>query len=168
MKIRNRHLVGAAGWVLTRSAIALVRSLRFQSRCVGPNVAPGQPDQPEGFIYAIWHDHLLLPTIKHGGPDFAVLISAHADGQLLGSLIRAMRMRMILGSSTRGGVEAVRQLIRPDVPWKNLAVTPDGPRGPRRIVQPGIVYVASRTGRRIVTISVGYDRPWQLRSWDRF
>lgn len=168
MKIRNRHLLRAAGWAAARLAQGLLRSLRHEFTCVGPNVLPRQWDHPDRFIYAIWHEHLLLPTVRHGGPDLAVLISAHADGQLLGSLITAMRMEMILGSSTRGGVEAVRQLVRPDVTWRNLAVTPDGPRGPRRVVQPGIVYVASRTGMKIVPLGVGFHKPWRLKSWDRF
>ena len=118
--------------------------------------------------FSIWHEYLLLPTIQFGGPDLAVLISAHADGQVLGGLIRMTGMDMVLGSTNRGGVEAVRQLVQPDAPWRNVAVTPDGPRGPRRVVQPGIVYIASRTGMKVVPIGVGYDRPWRVGSWDRF
>src|SRR3954466_6171284 len=105
MKIRNRHLLRATGWVAARLAKGLLRSLRYEFTCIGPDVLPGQLDHPDRFIYAIWHEHLLLPTVRHGGPDLAVLISAHADGQLLGSLITAMRMEMVRGSSTRGGIE---------------------------------------------------------------
>src|SRR5205807_4997169 len=86
----------------------------------------------------------------------------------LGSLITSLGMGMVEGSATRGGIEAVRKLTREHHPWRHLAVTPDGPRGPRRVVQPGIVYVASRTGMRIVPAGVGYRRPWRAGSWDRF
>jgi lysophospholipid acyltransferase (LPLAT)-like uncharacterized protein len=97
-----------------------------------------------------------------------VLISNHADGKILGSLIHSMGMGMVCGSTNRGGVEAVRKLTRPDVPWRHLAVTPDGPRGPRRVVQPGVIYVASRTGMKIVPVGVAYTRPWRAKSWDAF
>lgn len=168
MKIRNRHLVRAAGWLGAAVARSLVRSLRVRYHCVGPEVGRGRTNLPDRFIYSIWHDSLLLPTAHFGGPDLAVLISQHADGQVLGGLITAMGMEMVCGSTTRGGVEAVRQLLRPDHKWRNLAVTPDGPRGPRRVVQQGIIYVASRTGMKIVPVGVGYRRPWRLGSWDRF
>jgi lysophospholipid acyltransferase (LPLAT)-like uncharacterized protein len=168
VKIRNRHLLRAAGWTAAQLAKGLLHSLRHEFRCLGPNVLPGQHDNPDRFIYATWHEHLLLPTVRHGHPNSAVLISGHADGQLLGSLIGAVGMGMVVGSSTRGGVEAVRQIVRPDFPWKHLSVTPDGPRGPRREVQPGVVFVASRTGMKIVPLAAGFHKPWRLKSWDRF
>jgi lysophospholipid acyltransferase (LPLAT)-like uncharacterized protein len=165
MKIRNKHLVGAAGWLSARVVAGLFRTVRYDHR------APAVADRltsPDRYVFSIWHEYLLLPTVKYGGPDIAVLISAHADGQILGGLIRMTGMDMVLGSTNRGGVEAVRQLVKPDAPWRNVAVTPDGPRGPRRVVQPGVVYIASRTGLKVAPIGVGYDRPWRVGSWDRF
>ncbi len=168
MKIRNPKLVAAAGWLVGQTARLMMKTVRFQQRTLGANVTYGRLQQPDRFIYSIWHENLLLPTIQYGGPDLAVLISQHADGQLLGGLIQQMQMELILGSSTRGGVEAVRQLLRDDPRWRNVAITPDGPRGPRRIVQAGMIYVASRTGMKIVPIGVGYQQAWHLKSWDRF
>src|SRR5436190_464721 len=67
----------------------------------------------------------------------------------------------------RGWIGTVRQMLR--VGRKShLAITPDGPRGPRRQVQPGLLYLAARTGLPIVPVGIGYDRPWRMRSWDRF
>ncbi|HXD88291.1 MAG TPA: lysophospholipid acyltransferase family protein [Urbifossiella sp.] len=168
MKIRNRHLVRAAGWLGAMAARSLVRTLSVRYHPIGPDVGDGRGQLSDRFIYSIWHENLLLPAARFGGPDLAVLISSHADGQVLGGLINAMGMTMVRGSSTRGGIEAVRQLIRPDVSWKHLAITTDGPRGPRRVVQPGAVYIASRTGMKLVPVGVGYHRPWRLKSWDRF
>lgn len=169
MKIRNKRLVQAAGWLGGRLAIGLVRSLRTQERCAG-EVQRTHSIPPPGprCIYCIWHENLLLPAIIKGGSDLAVLISKHADGRLLGGLIDAIGMEQVQGSTNRGGVEAVRQLVRGEAGRRHLAVTPDGPRGPRREVQSGIVYVASRTGMQIVPVGVGYRRPWRLGSWDRF
>src|SRR6185312_7765264 len=135
-------------------ARTLVRSLSLRVHFLGPDVGDRRLQHADRFIYCIWHDSLLLPAAHFGGPDLAVLISSHADGQILGGLISAMGMEMVLGSSTRGGIEAVRQIIRPDVRWQNLAITTDGPRGPRRIVQPGAVYIASRTGMKLIPVGV--------------
>jgi lysophospholipid acyltransferase (LPLAT)-like uncharacterized protein len=168
MKIRNRRLVAAAGWLATRAARVLFRSLRFEYRPLGPSLAPADLPPGERIIYCIWHENLLLPTIYFGCPEIAVLISKHADGQILGGLVTALGMGMVQGSTNRGGVEAVRKLIGDGNRWRHLAVTPDGPRGPRRVVQPGIIYVASRTGMKIAPIGVGYCRPWRAGSWDRF
>ncbi len=169
MKVRNKHLLRAVGWAATRTAHALVRTLRSEYRPLGPVVAPADilPPGPR-YIYCIWHEYLLLPAAVYGHPDMAVLISKHADGQLLGSLIQSMGMGMVLGSTNRGGVEAVRQLVNGTDARRHLVITPDGPRGPRRVVQPGIVYVASRVGMQVVPIGVGFDRPWRAKSWYRF
>lgn len=170
MKIRNRHLVRAAGRLGTLVARGLFHTLQFEYRPLGVNLAPRNllPANRDRHVYCVWHDTLLLPAIYFGDPSISVLISRHADGQLLGSLIEAMGMGMVLGSTNRGGVEAVRKLIGDPAARRHLAVTPDGPRGPRRVVQPGVVYVASRTGMTIVCAGVGYRRPWRAGSWDRF
>lgn len=168
MKIRNPRLLAAAGWLGTRIIRTLFRTLRFEYRPLGPDARPPHLPPGERLIYCIWHENLLLPTTYFGCPDIAVLVSKHADGQLLGSLVTALGMGMVCGSTNRGGIEAVRKLVRDDSAHRHLAVTPDGPRGPRRVVQPGLVYIASRTGMKIVPVGVGYLRPWRLKSWDRF
>jgi lysophospholipid acyltransferase (LPLAT)-like uncharacterized protein len=168
MKIRNRRLLAAAGWAATRTARALFRTLRFEYQPLGPSCEPAHVPDGERLIYCIWHENLLLPTVYFGRPDIAVLISQHRDGQLLGSLVQSLGMGMVCGSTTRGGIEALRKLIDDNASFRHLAVTPDGPRGPRRVVQQGLVYVASRTGMKVACVGVGYRRPWRLKSWDRF
>ena len=116
----------------------------------------------------MWHETLLFSATHFGNPQCAVLISQHADGKLLGSLLESLGMGMVCGSSTRGGIEAVRKLTRDKDARRHLAVTPDGPRGPRRVVQPGAIYIASRTGMKIIPVGVGHHRPWRAASWDTF
>jgi lysophospholipid acyltransferase (LPLAT)-like uncharacterized protein len=167
MKIRDPRMIAAAGFIGTTIVRSLSASLRFDHRSLGPVPAdPLQPPEREPFIYALWHENFLIPIAKFGNPGVSALVSRHADGQLLSGLIGATGMRVVQGSTSRGGVAAVRELLRADT--GHLAVTPDGPRGPRRVVQPGIAYLASRTGLRIVPIGVGYRRPWRMRSWDAF
>jgi lysophospholipid acyltransferase (LPLAT)-like uncharacterized protein len=166
MKIRDPRLIAAAGWLGTRAVRTLCATLRFDSRSAGPvAVDPLQPPEREPFIYALWHENFFVPITRFGNPDVTALVSRHADGQLLGSLLRSVGMRVVHGSTSRGGVQALRELMRSGV--GHIAVTPDGPRGPRRVVQSGVVYLASRTGLRVVPVGVGHRRPWRVSTWDR-
>ncbi len=153
----------AGAWVLRRWA----RTLNYCYRPLAENVDPRQPGLTERYIYAMWHEYLLLPVGQYASPDVYVLISRHGDAQLLAELCRRLQIPVIRGSTRRGGVEAVRQLVRAGRGC-HLALTPDGPRGPRRKVQPGLVYLAARTGLPVVPVGFGLERPWRLGSWDRF
>lgn len=169
MKIRNKRLLAAAGWTGATAARALVRSLRFEYRCLGPTVVPlGVVPPGPRYAYALWHEYLLLPTVRFSHPDGAALVSKHADGHYVEALLKSGGMGTVLGSTNRGGVEAVRFILSDPSARRHLVVTVDGPRGPRREVQPGIVYIASRAGMEVVPIGVGFQRPWRAGSWDKF
>lgn len=169
MKIRNRRLLAAAGWTGATAVRGLVASLRFEYRCLGPTVVPlgAVPPGPR-YAYALWHEYLLLPTVRFSHPDGAALVSKHADGHYVEALLKVGGMGTVPGSTNRGGVEAVRFILNDPSARRHLVVTVDGPRGPRRVVQPGIVYIASRAGMQVVPIGVGFQRPWRAGSWDRF
>jgi lysophospholipid acyltransferase (LPLAT)-like uncharacterized protein len=117
------------------------------------------------FIYAFWHETILFPTAFR--TRIHVLISRHADGEFIAQVCRFLGFQVARGSTTRGGSAALLELVRCSR-HTHLAVTPDGPRGPRRRVQPGVIYLASLTGLPIVGFGVGYSRAWRARSWDRF
>jgi len=151
------------------AALALrywIRTLRYDYRPRGPWLEPGCTGG-DRFIYAMWHEYLLLPVLRYAHPEVHVLISRSGDGQLLAELCRRLRIPVVRGSTSRGGAEAVRQLLRAGC-RTHLALTPDGPRGPRRRVQPGLIYLASRSGLPIVPVGFGLDRPRRLASWDQF
>ncbi len=168
MKIRNRHLIRLAGYTLARSARLLVRTIYGGYTPLGSILNPAHLAGSERYLYSIWHENLLLPAIGFGHPDLAVLVSRHADGQLLSSVARYMGMTVVVGSSGRGGVDALRRLVDDKAPWRHLAVTPDGPRGPRRVIKPGIIYIAAKTGMKIVPCGVACSRAWRTKSWDGF
>jgi lysophospholipid acyltransferase (LPLAT)-like uncharacterized protein len=143
-----------------------VRSLRVDYRSDGPPVIPECAGNQQ-FIYSVWHEYLLIPLLRFAGPKVHALISRSQDAQWLVEICRRFQIPVIRGSTRRGGAEAVRQLLRIG-PGRHVAITPDGPRGPRRRVQPGLIYLASRSGMSIVPIGIGLDQPWRLSSWDRF
>lgn len=166
MKIRHPLLIKALGFVGAWALRLWIPTLRYSYRPVGPNLEPNQLAEGDRYIYAFWHENMLLLPYHYGRPDIWVLISRHADGRLIAEVCRRMSARVVEGSTTRGGIEAVRQMLRL-AKGAHLALTPDGPRGPRRHVQPGLIYLAARTGLPIVPMGIGYDRPWRTRSWDR-
>ena len=167
MKIRNPALIRALGFVTAWVIRLWMGTLRVRCRCLGPDVDPHRRELRGRYVYAFWHENMMLPAYCYARPDIWVLISQHADGQLIAEVCRHLGFRTVRGSTTRGGVEAVRQMLRLGRKG-HLASTPDGPRGPRRHVQPGLVYLAARTGMPIVPVGIGFRRHWRLRSWDRF
>jgi lysophospholipid acyltransferase (LPLAT)-like uncharacterized protein len=167
MKIRHPYLIWLLGFMGAWLVSLWIRTLRYRYCNLGPDVRPEQLPPNQRYLFAFWHEYLLLPAYYYGRPDIAVLISQHADGQLIAEICRHLGFGLVRGSTTRGGVEAVRRMVSCKQRG-HLAITPDGPRGPRREVQPGLIYVAARTGLPIVPIGFGFRRAQRLRSWDRF
>jgi lysophospholipid acyltransferase (LPLAT)-like uncharacterized protein len=122
----------------------------------------------ERFVYAFWHSGLLPGAVLHRDEGIAVLVSRHRDGELITRVIEHLGYVTARGSSTRGGEAGVRGMLTWAAQGRQLAVTPDGPRGPAEQVKPGALYLAERTGRRMVPIGFAAHPVYALRSWDRF
>ena len=98
-----------------------------------------------------------------------MLLSRHADADVLEELANLLGFSGVRGSTNRGGAQALREMIHKEQRERfHLTITPDGPRGPRRKLAPGCVYLASKLQIPIVAMGVGYDRPYRFNSWDRF
>jgi hypothetical protein len=167
MKLRHPLLVKAAGLGIALTAKMWVATLNVRYRPVGPFVDPTKRKLAQHYIFAFWHEYLLLPAFHFSTPEIAVMISQHRDGEVIAEACRHIRLRTVRGSTTRGGVQAARQMVAL-AEKGHLVITPDGPRGPRRRVQAGLVYLAAKTGLPIIPVGVGFDRPWRMNSWDRF
>jgi lysophospholipid acyltransferase (LPLAT)-like uncharacterized protein len=167
MKLRNKKVIRAVAWAGAWVVRGWMATVRHEYHPLGPNVDPHRPEIVGRYLYAFWHENVLLPAYLYGRPDINILISQHADGELIAETCRHLHFSVVRGSTTRGGVEALRQMVRVGKD-AHLAITPDGPRGPRRQVQAGLVYLAARTGLPIVAFGVGYRGAWRMKSWDRF
>ncbi len=119
-------------------------------------------------IFAVWHGRMLPMVFTERGQGAVVLVSRHRDGELIARIIGWLGFRTVRGSSTRGGDEALRSLLREAGEQELIAITPDGPRGPAERVKPGLVYLASRSGLPIVPVASSARDSWVLSSWDRF
>jgi lysophospholipid acyltransferase (LPLAT)-like uncharacterized protein len=128
----------------------------------------GDRDPGRKVIYAFWHGGLLVPLFTHRRRRISILISQHRDGEIIARITRILGYDPVRGSSTRGGAMGLRQLVRKAVSGRCLAVTPDGPRGPRHVFQSGAVKLAQLTGYPILPVGIGVKRKRLLGSWDRF
>lgn len=128
-------------------------------------------------IGAFWHDQLPLMvfTWTHRFPGepgpgrmrCAVLVSRHRDGRMIGDIVTRLGVEAVHGSTSRGGVEAFRELQRLLADGHSVVITPDGPRGPRRVAQPGVARLAALTGARVLPLGVAVSRRKVLDTWDR-
>ena len=156
----------AAGPVLGAIALrALGATLRVrrEEAAVAPLWAARAP-----VIYAVWHGRLLLLPYLYGHRGSRVLASRSRDGELVARWIRRFGLEPVRGSSTRGGGEALRLLTRALRSGHEVVVVPDGPKGPREVLKPGVIALARLTGAPIVPMALGASREWRLRSWDEF
>jgi len=119
-------------------------------------------------IYAVWHGRILLLPYLYGWRRARVLASRSRDGELLARFVTRFGLEAVRGSSSRGGAEALRLLARSLREGRDAVVAPDGPRGPREAVKPGLVTLARITGAPIVPMTLGASAEWRLGSWDEF
>lgn len=167
MKIRRPWLIRTlvmVGYWFVRVLLSTVFCKYWQ---FGPDLRPANVVKHKRCIYALWHEYTLVPLVRFSHSTARLLVSQHADGMIVAEMCKHLRMGVVRGSTRHNGVQAVRELLRPSR-FRSLAVTPDGPQGPRRQAKVGIIYLAARLGWPIIPIGVGYRRPWRLRSWDRF
>jgi lysophospholipid acyltransferase (LPLAT)-like uncharacterized protein len=120
-----------------------------------------------GVIYAFGHGRMLPCVWTHRHRGVRVLVSEHFDGELITRVIGCFGFKTARGSATRGGARALRELVR-DARRGDLAVTPDGPKGPFLTVKPGLPFLAARTGSAICAASFDADSRIEFGSWDKF
>jgi lysophospholipid acyltransferase (LPLAT)-like uncharacterized protein len=119
-------------------------------------------------IFAFWHGQILPMLWVHRGIGAHVLISRHADGEIITRITESFGYLSVRGSTRRGGATALREIDRLLASGGEIAFTPDGPRGPRHSFAPGALVAAHRNGARLLLMGAEIDRAWRLRSWDRF
>jgi lysophospholipid acyltransferase (LPLAT)-like uncharacterized protein len=222
MKITNPLLTKVVGFFGASLIRGWTATLDYRIVYQDPTVDPVHPQCRLDTLYLLWHEYLICP-LGVRGRKMTVLISQHRDGELITRVLRHLGFDVVRGSSTRGGIAALRQILsksgrevvgqrglqisdcrlqiendnpqslisnlqspilgRPPHhlttspsalcgrglrPRLHLIITPDGPRGPRRQLEKGAVFLASRLALPIVCMGFAFDRPWRLASWDRF
>jgi lysophospholipid acyltransferase (LPLAT)-like uncharacterized protein len=128
----------------------------------------------EVFIVVYWHETLPCISIflrlarRMGLKRSAVgLASRHRDGQLIGNVLAKVGLEQVAGSTSKGGAAGLRGLAKALASGKHVTLTPDGPRGPRRVAAPGVAQLAALTGARVLPCGAATSPAITLNSWDR-
>ncbi len=164
MKLRSPWMLGAAGFLIAGLIRLLVWTLRYRMAGMEATAHPADP-RTARHVYAFWHESILAMLVLR--TPIRVLIGRHADGEFASQACRHLGIQVVRGSTTRGGGAAMLELTNGGRA-AHMALTPDGPRGPRRQAQIGVVALASLTGLPIVGVGAGFSGAWRARSWDRF
>jgi len=154
---------GVLGQGLVGSLFLTVRIQTMGEEHLRPFRDAGTP-----VIFVFWHGRLLPLVHVHRRQQAVVLVSEHGDGEYITRILERLGFGTVRGSSTRGGVRGLKGLVRAARRGHDLAVTPDGPRGPNREFKPGAITVARMTGLPLIPIGVGASSGWRADSWDRF
>lgn len=160
----------AVQWLLTFILAQYIRLVYYTSRRVRelPPATVPYAEGRENCIFAFWHGRLMMiPPHKPPHRGMHVLISRHNDGQLIAMTIARFGIGTVRGSTGKGGMIAGRDVIKLAGTGDNISITPDGPRGPNRKVQEGIIHLARLCGKPIVPVTYSASRHKALKSWDQ-
>lgn len=167
MRIWDKVKFGAIGYLGSWFIRALGATLRFElhgrqrltdvKRQLGTNV-----------IYTSWHARMIALIYLLRRQGIQLLVSQHKDGEIIYQICRWLGYDGVRGSTTRGGMRALMEMVRRGKQGHDLAVTPDGPRGPGEVAQQGIIHIAQRTGLPMVPLAYAASPCWKFGSWDEF
>ena len=162
-----------AGWLIHAVIHCLAMTIRFR---VNEDSAFSSTTPSERIIFAIWHNRLVLSLViydryvlrRDRKRKLAAVASASRDGGLVAAIIERFGVRPVRGSSSRRAAQALREMVVLAEQGYDLAITPDGPRGPRYSLPEGVISTAQLTGLMIVPVA--YHLNWKicLKTWDRF
>lgn len=159
-----RYAVGGAlGYATLTSLLATVRYRLTGREQRDSLIAGGTP-----VVHVLWHGRLLPLAHCHRGEGLGTLISRSEDGEYIARVVRRWGYVPVRGSSSRGGREGVTELVAQIRQGLSVAITPDGPRGPKQKMKRGPLVLAQRTGAPLIPVSAAADRAWWFEGWDRF
>ncbi len=165
-------------WIQAAGAHVLGLYLRFalgttRWQLIGePHLAPML--HGTAAVVAFWHERLpLMPGLwmlarrKGEARRVHVVVSRHRDGRLIGNVVRGFGIVVMHGSSSRGGATVIRRMLSALAQGEHVAITPDGPRGPRRRAAPGVAHLAELSSRPVLPCAAQTSRRIVLRTWDQ-
>jgi len=144
-------------YFLTIHSVNEPRSRKVFNRTAGP---PG--------IYPFWHAHQLAALVHYDRTRAAIMVSRSRDGEYIARIARRVGFLPVRGSSSRAGAPAFKEMLHLARAGRTIAITPDGPRGPRYSINPGVINLACKSGYPIIPFAPGLSDFWELPTWDRF
>ncbi len=144
----------------------LARTWRF--RFVNGERSDAVRHKRGAFLILCWHEVILPLLWAHRDLGITIVVSEARDGQYLARFAASLGYSVAAGSSTRGGTRALRGALRTLREGGSVCVTPDGPRGPRRVFKGAAIPLAQHGRATVIPVHAKADRAWRARSWDRF
>jgi len=163
MKLRHLGVIGLVALLASWLIRVWMGTLRIRMVYLDGKKHPTD-GRIDPYVYALWHEALLFPTVFRGRGH--ILVSQHADGELIARVCRHLGAGVVRGSTTRGGLAGLMGMAHRSS-MGHLLITPDGPRGPRRRMQAGAVLLASLTGYPVMPLGLTFEPAWRVNSWDR-
>lgn len=145
---------------------ALSKTWRY--RAIGEEPVKELRESGSPILYALWHGQMLPLLWYHRSQGVAVVVSEHSDGEIIARILEWMGYRLIRGSTSRGADRALLGIVRTLKQGNDVAITPDGPRGPAMKFAQGAIVAANRAKAPIIPTLAHVDRAWTLSSWDGF
>ncbi len=121
-----------------------------------------------GGLAILWHGRgfSMIPLFR--GARASILVSFSPDGQIMGDMLSGFGFEIIQGSSSKGGVQAIREMLRVLKTGRTICFTPDGPRGPMHYMSPTVAFISRSTGFPVIPVGLGVDRAWHSSNWDNY
>jgi len=163
MRIRSRLLTKIVANLIVLSGRIVFATARKSFDLQDPDTSAYDPNGRERYLYCVWHDTILFPLFMGRHCHSAGIVSRHQDGSYLAETMKRIKVKPVRGSSGKGGAQALRESIAVTHDH-HITITPDGPRGPEHVMKDGIVYLASKSGRRIAPLTYQCSRYWRLRA----
>ena len=156
-------------WLITRILVVLIRVTGKTTRVQRLNyeVFKSILEEYGSVIVATWHQNIYFSIWLLRKEDLTALISSSDDGEAIYDVFDHYGYQAVRGSSTRGGIPALKQLIKLLKDKTSIAITPDGPLGPPEKIQSGVILLAKYSGVPLIPWHYEADHQWNLNSWDR-
>lgn len=165
-KLKNRLPNSLLPDLIYAGMRVLYASLRVEVH--GGEIPLAFHQKKKGVILTFWHSMILMASFPYRGSGIHVLVSRHGDGELIGRVVQRFGFFLVRGSSSRGGKEALQEMVTLMRQNRDVGITPDGPRGPAEEVKPGIAQLARLTGAPVIPAAFSGSRMKILATWDRF
>ena len=156
-------------WFITKILTLLIRITGYTSRVrqINKEVLKDTIKEYGSVIVATWHKNIFFSIWLLRSHDLTALISSSDDGEVIYDVFSKFGYKGVRGSTTRGGIPALKQLIKLLEKKTSVAITPDGPLGPPEKIQSGVVLLAKYSGVPIIPQHYEAGSQWSLKSWDK-
>ena len=165
--LRTKFMYSILCWIASKYIKFVSKTLKWSY--LNKNYPETLWKKNENFILCFWHGRLLMMPISwQKKKKINMLISEHPDGQLISKTVKYFGIDTISGSSSKGSLKAIRNILKSLKSGQSVGITPDGPRGPKMKINSAIIKIASLTGHKIVPLSYSVKKKFFLNSWDKF